>query len=126
MVLLVEIVDVDAIDAEAPQARLDCPHHPMAREPAVSGTAADRIAELGGEDPVVAPVLDRTPHDLLGAAVGIDVGRVDEVDALVAGSIDDAARRRLVRLRAEHHRAEAQRRDFQAATAETTIVHLLL
>lgn len=42
---------------------------------------AQRVGELGGQHPVVAVVPDGAAHDFLGAALLVDVGGVDEVDA---------------------------------------------
>jgi hypothetical protein len=46
--------------------------------------------DLGGEDDVVAPAAgQRLADDLLGLALGVDVGGVDEVDPGVQGPVDD-------------------------------------
>jgi hypothetical protein len=85
---------------------------------------------LGGHDDLVTFSLKPAADDLLGAAdgvevaaEGIDVGRVDEVDAGVVGGVEDGHRRRLVTLQAERHRAEAQLRDAKASPPERHVVH---
>src|SRR4029077_16120424 len=61
--------------------------------------------------------------DLLGAAVIVSVGSVDEIDAEGARLGDDALARRRVGAPAEHHRAETDRRHLETAAAEQAIVH---
>src|SRR6185312_1901267 len=60
---------------------------------------------------------------LLGAAVIVLVGGVDEVDAGLTRQRDDALAGGGIGLPAEHHRAEAERRDLEPAAAEAAIVH---
>ncbi|MNT56929.1 hypothetical protein D3C72_1942670 [compost metagenome] len=46
--------------------------------------------------------------DLFGAAVGVDIGGVDEIDPLIPGFVDDAQRILCAGLLAKHHRAEGE------------------
>ena len=61
---------------------------------------------------------DQAAGDALRLAVGVRIGGVDGVDAGLARRGDDAAGLGLVGLVAEHHRAEPQLRDLEAARAE--------
>ncbi|ONK79520.1 uncharacterized protein A4U43_C01F7190 [Asparagus officinalis] len=48
--------------------------------------------DLGGDDkigPFPAQLADRLAHDLLGAAVGVDLGVVEEVDAVVSAELEE-------------------------------------
>ena len=96
---------------------------PFARRAALVGTRTHDAVELGGDDPVVALVADGAADHLLGLAAVVDVGGVDEVDAGVARRGDHALRFGLVGRAAEHHGAEAEWRDLQAAAAELAVFH---
>jgi hypothetical protein len=61
------------------------------------------------------------PVTLLGAALVVGVGAIDEVDTRLEGVAHDLLRDLLVGLAAEHHRAQAQGRHLQAKAAETAI-----
>ena len=65
-------------------------------------------------------------EDLLGAAdrlavaaERIDIGRVEKVDAALGGGIQDGAALRLVALKPEGHRAEAEPGNGKAGAAES-------
>src|SRR5262245_48853890 len=55
----------------------------------------------------------------------VGVRRVDEVDAGLARFGNDARRGRFICRTTEHHGAEANRRNLQAAAAELAVLHLL-
>src|SRR5262249_15859656 len=80
----VHLIQVDGIDAEPACARLcsllDDRRQRQERE------------QLRGEEHVVAPAANRLAHDALRLAIGVDLGRVDEVDAEVKGAFDDRTR----------------------------------
>ena len=103
----------------------------MAREAGVVGAVAHRHPRLGGHQHVVAAARQRLAEDLLRGAVGVDVGRVDHVDAGVEAHVDLAARAVDVRgadvrelaAAAEGHRAEGERGDAEAGAAELAVVH---
>src|SRR4051812_49461113 len=83
---------------------------------------------LGGEDDVVPPSAgQRLADDLLGLALRVDVGGVDEVDAGVESGVDDPDRVVVVVIAplAEHHRAEAERADLDAGATERAHLHAL-
>ena len=89
------------------------------------GVVAHLTVQLCGQDDVVAPAGERLADDLLRFAGGVDVGRVDEVEAGVEGGMDDADALVVVPIAepAEHHRAEAQRADLDACRAERAVPH---
>src|SRR5690606_4905593 len=132
----VDLIEVDAIGLQAPQARLDRADDPVARGAAAVGPAAHGEAELGGEDDLVAAAAIAEPpadHPLREAVLAVDVGGVEEVDALAEGAVHDLKRgllvaadlvheRALVGL-AEGHRPEAERRDLEAGAAELAVFH---
>src|SRR5262245_42937434 len=78
-VLVVEIDDIDAEPLEALIARDRHIVWPPVGQSALAAGA--HVAELGGDDRAIAPVMDRTGDQLLVLAVAVDVGRVAEVDA---------------------------------------------
>jgi hypothetical protein len=93
------------------------------------GVVAHRAVELGGEDDVVAPPAGQClGDDLLGLALGVDVGGVDDVDPGVQRAVDDPDALVVVGVApgAEHHRAEAQLADRDAGASERAMLHQLL
>src|SRR3954471_18885248 len=86
----VDLVEVDVVGAEPPQRVLDRVDDPASGAAALVGVLAHRHEELRREHDVVTAALEGLPDDLLGLAGRVDVGGVDEVDALVEGAVDDA------------------------------------
>jgi hypothetical protein len=123
MVFLVEVIDVDVVGAEPLQAFVGGLQHPAPRQPAAIGIVAHGVGELGREHPVRPVVGDRAADHLFRIAVVVGIRGVDEIDAGLACLRDNARRRGFIRRTAEHHGAEADRRNPQAATAELAIVH---
>jgi hypothetical protein len=64
-----------------------------------------------------------TTDDRFRASRVVDIGRIDEIDALIERFIDDAFGRGFVCLFAEHHRAQAERRYFQGAATQIAVIH---
>ncbi len=123
VVFLVQVIDVDVVGAEPLQALFRRLQHPAPRQPAVIGIVADRVGEFGRQHPVLPVVGNRAADHLLGVAAVVGIRRVDEVDAGLARLGDDPRRGRLVGRPAEHHGAQADRRNLQAAAAELAVLH---
>ena len=122
----VDLVEVDPVGAQPPQRVLDRAHDPAARAALLVGVLAHRAVELGGEDDVVAPAAgERLADDLLGLALPVDVGGVDEVDPGVERRVDDPDRLVVIGVapRAEHHRAEAELADGDAGASQLAMLH---
>ena len=86
IVLAVDLVEVDIVGAEPLQALLYRIHDMAARRAAIVRTGAGCAGALGGQHDIgaLAPgVLHRLAGDLLGEALRVDVGGVDEVDARI-------------------------------------------
>ena len=103
----VQIVDVDPVRVQAPQARVDGAHHPAARQAGFVRPLAHGIADLGRHHPLLAVARNQLAGDAFGLALGVLVRGVDEVDPGGARRFADAARFGGVGTIAEHHRAEA-------------------
>jgi hypothetical protein len=116
----VHLVQVDGLDAEAAQRRVERLLQVPPRQAEVVGPVAHREPALGGEHDAVpyvgGPRREPAADDLLGPAAAVDVGRVDEVAAGLDERVELRVRARLVGLRAERHRAQRQRR-HRAPTA---------
>ena len=118
----VHVVEVDPVRAEAPEAPLD-------RLPDVAARPAGRVnvalasgaGELGRDDQLVAAVLHQAAEDLLRAPVRVGVRRVEEVDARVPAAREERRRRRVVRVAAEGHGAEAEPRHLDPRAAEDPV-----
>ena len=81
----VQVIDVDVIRTERPEALFQVLREPFGRQQRLAKTRAD----LGGDHDLVATSPDGLPHRGLGA---VDTRRVDEVDAEVHRPPDDARR----------------------------------
>ena len=64
----VQLIEVDVVGAQPPQAPLDGADQVVARGADVVRPGADAEGRLGGDDDLVAPALDRLAQDLLGHA----------------------------------------------------------
>ncbi len=110
VVVAVQVQDVQEIRAQPRQALLHAADQPLARIVRLVRALAHHVADLAGQHPVVALPLQQLAHHLLGPAVVVDVGGVDEIQAVVARGSDDARGLVIGRLLAEHHGAQAQGR----------------
>jgi len=122
----VEVVDIDVVGVEAAEAVIDGAVQPFAPQPPHVGILAHldhRVGDLGRQHPAVAVLADQLSDDALGGTEGIGVGGVDEVDAGVAPCLDDPLGCVLEDLVAEHHGAEADRRNPQSAAPESPVFH---
>src|SRR5690606_12458480 len=115
---------IDPIGAEAAQRGLA--GHDQVTTTQTSGVGIVRVLRekrLRREDGALAaaPAPKRFTDDALALAGGISVRRVDEVDPLVQRMLDHRDRVGLARTPAEHHRAEAELTDLDAAAAQTAV-----
>ena len=119
-----DLVKVEMVELQALQAGLDAFHDVIARQAARIDAFCATVAEhLGGDHDVFArylQVFQRLTGDDFRAAVRIDVGRVDEVDAGLDGAGDELVSFGLPQITdlpvnpvfaPEGHRAEAKFRD---------------
>jgi hypothetical protein len=124
-----DLVEVDRLDAQAPQTRFALAHDRVARKVfARSAVAFARRQQAAfGED--VGPLTDaveRARDDFLGTSEAVDGGRIDPVDPEFERSVDRADRRAIVLIAptelpiaaADGPRAEADRRDPQIRLTE--------
>jgi hypothetical protein len=128
-VVAVDLVQVDPVGVQPPQRVLDLADDPAPRVALLVGVLAHGAMDLGGEDDVVAPAAgQRLADDLLGLALGVDVGGVDEVDPGVQGPVDDPDALVVVGVApvAEHHRAEAELADRDTGASERAMLRGLL
>src|SRR5262249_4319373 len=85
----VQLVEVDGVGAEPPQAGLDRAGQVIAGGADVVGARPDAEGALGGEEHLLAASLDRLAQDLLCHPLGIDVGRVEQGEAGFEADIDE-------------------------------------
>ena len=76
-----DVVDVDVVGLQAAQAVLDLLLDVQPRHARIVGPAAHRIEDLGGDDGVLPPALQRLAQHRLRHAADIGVGGIEEVDA---------------------------------------------
>jgi hypothetical protein len=94
----------------------------------LAGEADNGIGVLSGNDYLLPMARDKLADKLLTGAVGVDVGRVDEIAARLAISVVDfsglvfgCAPTPII---TEGHGAKTEIRDAEAAAAEKLVVHL--
>jgi hypothetical protein len=129
---LVREVDVDVVDAETVEARLELPCDPGASEAAVLA-GVHRVERLGGDLRALAPAGDPRPDRSLAAAAAVRVGSVERRQAELPGGVHDQKRFLLALALAEELRrgadaaevatAEDEARDLHAAPPELAAFH---
>src|SRR5215204_868862 len=122
----VDLVQINVIHLEAPQrslALLDNVSPVVAR--GVWIFLIHRPVHLGREHDGVALAipLQRLPYGLLAGASAVDVRRVEEVDTLVDGAVDDIRRVLFTRPSSEHHAPQADLADLHAGSSEVPVLH---
>uniref|UniRef100_A0A8R7QX84 Uncharacterized protein n=1 Tax=Triticum urartu TaxID=4572 RepID=A0A8R7QX84_TRIUA len=123
----VAVHDVDVLHVEPLERGLEALDDVLAGEALVVGALA-APEELGGDDDVgaaPAQVPDRLPHDLLRAAVGVDLGVVEEVDPRVPAGLEEGLGLLDVQLVAEGHPGPVgELAHPQARPAQVVVLHL--
>lgn len=115
----VQIIEIDAIDLQALQARLAGRSNMIgapidADEPPVWRAHA---AAFCGKHQKVAPVENRAADKLLVPAQAVDIGGIEKIDATLDGAMNGGNRLLLIPRAVEvahRHAAKAKRRDFEA------------
>jgi hypothetical protein len=128
LVVPVQPIEIDRLDAEAPQRILATFDDVVPAE----ALALLPHADLRRDDDVVAPAaLLQPPADhglalaalMAGHPVRIAVGRVDRIAAMRDEGVEDCERGRFVGRPAEHVAAQAKRRDGERRLAELALLH---
>ena len=129
---LVEVVDVDEIGRQAPEASIQLCADGGGAYAFVLGSFADVHAHLGGQHDAVAASLQGLAQDLLGHPAGgtyhpgvtlVHVGGIDEIDPVVDRPAREAYCVRLLYRRAEGHCAQAYGRHAQISQGNLAFVH---
>jgi hypothetical protein len=117
----VQVVQVDDVDAQAPQALVARAGHVLrAAVDATIGVGA-ALADLAREEHALAPLREPRADRRLARAFGVDVGGVEEVESKLEAEVERGERAASplgVLRRADVHAAEAQRRDLGARRAQ--------
>ena len=124
----VQLVEVDAVDANALEGGLAGLDDVIPRAAPVVYFPAHGAIDLGGDhQPIPLPTGgDGLADDALAHAPVVHIGGVDEVDAGVQGSVHDIDALRFRGRAAEVHGAQAQGRHPDAGPAQSAIVHGLI
>src|SRR5947207_9005844 len=127
------LIEIDVIGAEAPQARIDLTHDRLARQAHAIGSRPHPAVDLGSDDNLVSSgeILDRTPENLLAAAERITVRRVEEIDAGFERALDERTALLLAEApgviaavaAAVTHAAQPNPRHAEAGAAELGVFH---
>ena len=123
----VHLVQVDPVGPQPAQAVLDGRLQPPPRVAAAVRSVAHLKVALGGEHDLGPPPAQRLPDDRLGLAVGVHVGRVDEVDPAVERGVDDPRAVGVVGVPdgPEHHRPQAVGADLNPGRAAVATPHVV-
>ena len=131
----VDLVEIDIIELQSFQAAGDLVHDMAARQADGIGTGPGARAHLGGDDEAFARDLEigeRLTEHHFRAALGINIGRVDEIHPRLQRAGDQRGGVGLVELAdiapiagaaVERHGPEADFRDELAGAAERAIAH---
>jgi hypothetical protein len=122
----VHLVEVDVLDAQAPQRGVQGSPEVPPREPDVVGALTHGEPALGGENQLrrVGGVVGQpAADDLLRDAGAVDVGGVDERAPALDERLQDLAGGRLVCLGTEGHRAQRLRGHDRPAVPERGVPH---
>ena len=115
----VELVEVDPVGVEASQACLDRDPDPAAR-PAAAPLTTRRVPELGSDHRLLATALQRCAEHLLALSAAVDVGGVEEGDALLERRVHHAGRTLRVDPAAEIVATESHHRRLENASTDGT------
>jgi hypothetical protein len=139
----VDLIEVDVVGLEALEGGVDGVHDVAAGGADVVAAGTGAAEDLGGDDDVFAgdaEVAEGLADGDLGLAFGVDVGCIDEVDAVVDGVLDEGVDAGLADV-ADHlpdgtvfgelaglvagkgHGAEAELRNEEAGVAEGLVLH---
>ena len=127
----VDLVEVDVVRAEAPQRGVDRLHDVLARQALGVGARSHRPMHLGRDHHLrsLGVFLERAADDLLARALRIDVGGVEEIDALLERLANEGARGLFLEHpfapfgRAVGHAAETDLRHLHARLAKLHGLH---
>jgi hypothetical protein len=128
----VQLEEIDIVGAEPAQAALDRTQQMVTRGADIVRPLAGAEGRLGRDDDAVAAAGDGLAQDLLGQAVGVDVGAVEHGEAGLEADIDQAGglphvafapgAEELVAA-TERTRAEAQCRHLESRSAQQSVFH---
>ena len=124
-----DLIQVDVVGPEAAQAVLHFGDDPATRGTTLERRLAHRHADLGCQDEAVSTACQQPPELALRSAralfgtTTIDVGRVDEGDALLQGFVEDQARRLVAEPAGEVVGSEPHCRNEQSRVAEPPQFH---
>jgi hypothetical protein len=122
----VDLVKVDVVGAKTLKAVFDLVEDVPAGVAALVGPLAHFHGDLGGDDEVVAVALDGLADAGLRLPCAVDVGCVDEGDALFTGFVEDGGGSGGVDAAAEVVAADADGGDLEAGGAEVAVSHLVI
>ena len=103
-----DVVKIDVIRPQPPQAVLQLAHQVHPAGPAVVGPRPHRLPPLGRQHDLAAAARDGPADHLLRLAPVVHIGRVEKTDPQIGRRVHDAHRLGLIGLPAEHHRAQAE------------------
>jgi len=120
----VQLIKIEIVRLEPPQARLDRRHDVAARGARERLAVVHRVAEFAGEDDVLAALAEDAAERLFrAAAVAVGVGGVEQGDAEVERLVHHRLRRREIDAATEVVAAQPDQRHPQAGLAEIAYLH---
>ena len=126
------LIEIDVVHPQAPQAVVDGMHNMLARQPAVIGIVAHWHVYLRGDDHAVAPrpkVFQGAAEDFFAFSDRIHVGGIEVINSEFQRLADEWPRLFLFEhprpplLRSVSHGAEAKTRNFQSSRSKIDVFH---
>ncbi len=122
----VHLVEIDRVDTEASERRVERGGEVPARQAEVVGAVAHWETPFCGKDDLLAcraPLGQPAADDLLADSAAVHVGGVDQIAADFQVTVELCVRCVLVGLGAERHGAQRERRYDRAARAKIPVLH---
>ena len=125
----VHLVQIDVIGLEPTKAALDLPQDVHAGRAAPVEVLTHRQPDFGGQHDLLPDALQGVAQECLALPTAIDVGRVDEIDAMIQRELHHPVRLILaqvahVHLAAELHAAERHFAHDQAGMSQCSVPHV--
>ncbi len=120
---MVQLVQIDVVRPESAQAVFKRLHQIHARTSSPVRPIVHLGPELRGQHHSVTLALQYRAHNLLALAVPVDIGGIEEIDAVVQRRIEDPGGLGLIQPQRKIHASKRQTRHFDAGVTEPDIAH---
>ena len=120
---MVQIQDIYVVGPQFCETLLHILYYVLSAEAGLVRERSFRVVHFRCYNRKVPFLLERFPYYSLAPSAGVCVSCVEEVDAVIKRVIDYPDRLVLFRLSSEHHRSEAEPRDFKSGPLDIQVFH---